>query len=62
MLEQTTPFYLSRTFWLQIAGIVAMIFPKSRNFIQENLGASGTMWAVINIALRTITKIKLSLS
>lgn len=59
---ESKPFYLSKTFWVQVLGVVAVAVPASREFIQNNLGEAGAAWAVINVILRAISKDKLSLS
>jgi len=59
---QPKPFYLSKTFWVQVVAIVAVVIPASRDFIQNNLSESAGAWAVINLVLRAISKQKLSLS
>jgi len=51
----------SRTFWVQVLGIVALAIPASSGFISENLGASGAAWAFINIVLRLVTKEKVQI-
>lgn len=56
------PFYLSKTFWVQVLALVAIAVPVSRQFIQDNLGEAGSIWAVINIVLRLISKDKVSLT
>ena len=53
--------FKSKTFWLQILGIVAVVVPASSQFIAENLGASGMGWALINIVLRLVTKEKVQI-
>jgi len=53
--------FKSKTFWLQILGIVAVIVPASAGFIAENLGASGAAWAIINVILRLVTKEKVQI-
>jgi len=56
------PFWQSKTFWVQVAGVIAVAIPSSREFIEANLGATGAGWAVINILLRAISKDKISIS
>lgn len=51
----------SKTFWLQVLALVAVIVPSTAHFIQENLGASGAAWAFINVVLRLVTKDKVTL-
>lgn len=59
---ESKPFWQSKTFWVQILGIVAVAIPTTREFIQNNLGESAAAWAVINIVVRMITKDKVSIS
>jgi len=59
---ENKPFYLSKTFWVQVLAVVAVIVPKSHDFIVSNLGESAAIWAVINMVLRVVSKDKLSLS
>jgi hypothetical protein len=53
--------FLSKMLWVQVIGIVAILIPASRTFIADNLGMTGAAWGFINIALRLITKDKLSI-
>lgn len=53
--------FKSKTFWIQILGIVAVVVPATSGFISENLGASGAAWAIINVVLRLITKEKVQI-
>lgn len=53
--------FKSKTFWMQVLGLVAVAVPASAEFIQENLGASGAIWALINVVLRFATKDKVQL-
>lgn len=62
MDQSAKPFYLSKTLWLQIFGIVAIVVPASAAFIQANLGAAGSIWIVANALLRLISKDKLEIS
>lgn len=62
MNQETKPFYLSKSFWVQIFMLIAMIVPQVHSFVVANLGESAAIWAVINIILRAISKDKLSLS
>lgn len=54
------PFYLSKTLWMQVFAVVALLVPASAGFIGEHLGAAGTGWAIINVVLRVITKKELA--
>jgi hypothetical protein len=55
------PIYQSKTFWVQVLAVVALVVPASSQFISEHLGASGGAWAFINIVLRMISKDKVEI-
>jgi len=59
---ETKPFYLSKTFWLQVLALVAILVPASAAFIQANFTEAGAAWVVINLFLRAISKDKLVIS
>lgn len=59
---ESKTFWQSKTFWVQVLGVVAIAVPASREFIQHNLGESGAAWAVINVVLRLVSKDKVSIS
>lgn len=59
---ESKPFYLSKTFWVQVLALVAVVVPKTHDFIMANLGESAAIWAVVNVVLRILTKDKLSIS
>jgi hypothetical protein len=61
-MENSKPWYLSKTLWLQVLGVIAVIVPASQHFIAENLGATGVGWAMINMVLRLISKDKLEIT
>ncbi len=48
----------SKTFWVQVLAIVALVVPASAGFIQDHLGMAGGAWAFVNIVLRLVTKDK----
>jgi hypothetical protein len=56
------PFYLSKTFWVQLFALVALIVPSTSEFIQQNLTESGVVFVVVNIILRAISSDRISLS
>jgi len=60
--EQSKPWYLSKTLWLQVFAIIAIIVPKSAEFIQEYFAEAGIGWALLNMLLRLISKDKLEIS
>jgi membrane associated rhomboid family serine protease len=53
--------FQSKTFWIQVLALVAVMVPASAGFITEHLGASGAVWALVNVALRLITKDKVQI-
>ena len=54
VMPESKPFYESKTFWANILVVLASVFTDISNF----LGTGGTLTfvAVLNIALRVITK------
>jgi hypothetical protein len=58
------PWYLSKTIWVQVLGVVALALassvPSAAAFISNHFSAVGGGWAIINIILRVITKKELS--
>ena len=46
---------------MQVLGLVAVMVPQSASFIAEHLGASGAIWAVVNVVLRLVTKEKVQI-
>ena len=60
-MENSKQWYLSKTLWLQVLGIIAIIVPASKEFIAQNLGESAAAWAFINVVLRLISKDKLQI-
>lgn len=62
-MEQTIkPFYQSKTFWVQVLGVLALAWPVSSSFIQQHFTEAGMGWILINTVLRFITKDKVSLT
>ena len=61
-MQDTKPFFYSKTFWVQVLALVAVAVPSTREFIQQNLGESAAAWAVINMIVRLITKDKVSIT
>lgn len=61
-VQETKPFYLSKTFWMQVLAIVAIILPSSAAFIKEYFSEVGIGWALINMILRLISKDKIEIS
>lgn len=56
------PFYQSKTFWLQVLGVVAIAVPKSRALIGEYFAEVGIGWALVNTILRFVTKGKIEIA
>lgn len=58
--------YQSKTFWVNVMALVALIVaqfsPSASAFITEHFAEAGGAWALINIALRLITKDKIQLT
>lgn len=61
-MENKKPFYLSKTVWLQVLALIAVLVPASAHFIQQNLSESAALWGVLNLVLRVISKDRLSIS
>lgn len=59
--ENKKPWYLSKTLWMQVLAIVAIIVPGSANFIKEYFSEVGMGWALINMILRLISKDKIEI-
>lgn len=61
-MQDPKPFWQSKTFWVNALALVGLAIPQSAAFIAEHLGASGAVWAVVNMVLRVVSKDKISLS
>lgn len=63
-MEIAKPWYLSKTILVNVLAGLAMILagfqPGIAAFIQENFSAVGGGWAIVNVALRIITKQEIS--
>lgn len=59
-MDSSKAWYLSKTLWVQVLGVVAMLlaarFPSGAEFIKSNFTELGAGWAIVNMVLRTITK------
>jgi len=53
--------FKSKTFWLQVLGLVVVLVPSTHAFVEANLSAAGMGWAMINVVLRLITKDKVQI-
>lgn len=62
MEQDTKPFYLSKTFWLNAVMLVAMAVPAAKGFIEQYFSEVGMGWALINMVLRLVSKERLSLT
>jgi inactivated superfamily I helicase len=59
--ETSKPWYLSKTLWVQVLAIVAIVVPSSAEFIKEYFSELGMGWALINMILRLVTKDKIEI-
>ena len=59
--ETTKPWYLSKTLWVQVLAIVAIVLPSSSEFIKEYFAEAGMGWALINMILRLVSKDKIEI-
>lgn len=57
-----TPFYLSRTFWVNAVALVALLFPEVRVWLEENPVEFTTALGAVNVLLRFISVGKYSVS
>lgn len=57
-----TPFYLSRTFWVNAVALVALLFPEVRVWLEENPVEFTTALGAVNVLLRFVTVGKCSVS
>lgn len=61
-MEPSKKWYLSKTVWMQVVALVAVVVPQSQEFLKEYFAEAGAAWAAINFILRLVTKDKLSIS
>jgi hypothetical protein len=63
---ETKPFWQSKTILVNIimgaAMILAQFKPELAAILKEYLGEAGSAWAIINIALRIISKDKVTIA
>lgn len=57
-----TPFYKSKRFYLNLLGVLAVVAPQTKGFIEQYLSESAAIWATLNVILGFISKGKISLS
>lgn len=63
LVEETKkPWYLSKTLWMQVLAIVAIIIPASAEFIKQYFAEAGIGWALINMILRLVSKDQIEIS
>jgi hypothetical protein len=55
-------FWKSKTFWVNLAGLVGMAVPSVQAFVTENASQIGMVWSALNIVLRAVTKDKIVLT
>ena len=58
----TKMFYFSKTFWINVIGVIAMAVPSVSTVIQPYFTEVGIGWGIINIVLRLITKKEVTIS
>jgi hypothetical protein len=65
LIEQSKPWYLSKTILVQLLGGVGLIagafIPSVGQFIQSYFSEIGTGWVIVNTILRFVTKDKVSI-
>ena len=62
MNENKKPVYLSKTFWTNVILVVALPFlPESLKSLVSSPEALASIFAIINVALRLISKDKVTL-
>ena len=55
-------FLKSKTFWFGALTFVGSFVPAVSSFIAENPETFGTLWGLMAVVLRTVTKSKLTLT
>ncbi len=62
-MENLKPFYLSKTFWTNVLMFVVVYFlPESIKPMIQNPETLASIFAVVNIILRFVTKDKVTIS
>lgn len=51
----TTPFYLSRTFWVNAVALLSLLFPEVRVWLEGNPVEFATALGAVNVLLRFVT-------
>lgn len=57
----STPWYLSKRFYLNVLGIVAALLPVTSGFIEQYMGEAAVIWGTLNVILGVISKGAISL-
>ncbi len=60
--DYSKPFYLSRTFWVNILAMLCLVFPAVRAWAAENPEAPVIILSFVNLLLRTATDKAVSLT
>jgi len=55
-------FFKSKTFWFGALTFVGSFVPSVQSFIAENPETFGTVWGLLAVVLRSVTKSKLVLT
>lgn len=59
-MEEKKSWYESKSIWMNLfagmAMILAVFFPPAAEFIKTYFAEAGVGWAILNIALRLVTK------
>lgn len=53
---ESTPFYLSKTLWVNVLALIAMILQGVTGNVLLNMELQATILAIINMVLRFVTK------
>lgn len=61
-IDFTKPFYLSRTFWVNVLALACLLFPAVRAWAAENPEAPVIILSFVNLLLRTVTDKAISIS
>lgn len=65
-MENVKPWYQSKMILVNlimaIAGVVAVFKPEAAEFAKQYLGEGALFWSILNLALRAITKDKISIN
>jgi len=60
------PIYMSKTFWVQIVMLIALVVgtkvPSLAEFLKAHFSEIGGGWAILNVFLRLISKDKIEIA